>query len=86
MKASGEISVFSVNKEQWSTDAYLSLPVDVLGREYYAMTYITDAELLVVGTEDNTTVKITWPTGASPISVQFEGVMYRYAKHRFKID
>ena len=84
MKASGEISVFSVNKERWSTDAYLSLPVDVLGREYYAMTYITDAELLVVGTEDNTTVKITWPTGASPISVQFEGVMYRYAKHDLK--
>ena len=86
MKASGEISVFSSNKELSSIDAYLSLPVDVLGREYYAMTYITDAELLVVGTEDNTTVNITWPTGASPIRVQFEGVMYRYAKHRFKID
>ena len=86
MKASGEISVYCVNKEQKSTDAYISLPVDVLGREYYAITYITDAELLVVGTEDNTTVNITWPTGAGPTKVQFKGVTYRYAKHRLNID
>ena len=76
--ATGEISVYSVNKELKSTDAYISLPVDVLGTEYYAITYIAEAELLVVGTQDNTTVNIMWPTGAGPTNVELDGVTYRY--------
>ena len=39
IRSNEEISVYSVNKEPKSTDAYISLPVDVLGTEYYAMTY-----------------------------------------------
>lgn len=31
-----DISVYAVNKEQYSADAFLALPIDVLGKEYYA--------------------------------------------------
>lgn len=31
-----DIAVYSVNKEQYSADAFLALPIDVLGKEYYA--------------------------------------------------
>jgi len=49
--------------------ATLVLPTATLGREYYAITYPPDqssqyAELMVVATEDNTTVEIT-PTAAT---------------------
>ena len=78
VRASREVSVYSVNKEQKSTDAYISLPVDVLGREYYAMTYVDEAEVMVVGTEDDTTVNITWPSHAAPTKLKFNGTTYRW--------
>ena len=74
--ASREVSVYVVNKEAKSTDAYLALPVDVLSTEYYAATYTKDAELMVVATEDATQVSIRWPTGAGPCSVNYGGVTY----------
>ncbi|XP_076472307.1 uncharacterized protein LOC143301799 [Babylonia areolata] len=76
VQATQEVSVYSVNKEPKSTDAYVSLPVDVLGQEYYAMTYTRDAELLVVGTQDNTQVSIEWPTSAGPCSIAYGGTTY----------
>ena len=30
-----DIAVYAVNKEQYSADAFLALPIDVLGKEYY---------------------------------------------------
>ena len=81
VQATKEVSVYSVNKEPKSTDAYISLPVDVLGTEYYALTYTRDAELLVVGTEDNTQVSIKWPTNAGPVSVHYGGTTYGYVSN-----
>ena len=30
-----DISVYGVNKELYSADAFLALPIDVLGKQYY---------------------------------------------------
>ena len=30
-----DIAVYAVNKEQYSADAFLAFPIDVLGKEYY---------------------------------------------------
>lgn len=34
--ADADIVVYGVNKELYSADAFLALPLDVLGRKYYA--------------------------------------------------
>ena len=31
-----DIAVYALNKERFSSDAFLVLPIDVLGKEYYA--------------------------------------------------
>lgn len=33
--ASEDIVVYGINKQTWSTDGFLALPVDVVGTEYY---------------------------------------------------
>ena len=81
VQATQEVSVYSVNKEPKSTDAYISLPVDVLGTEYYAVTYTKDAELLVVATQDSTQVSIRWPDQCSSCAVAYGGTTYRYVRH-----
>ena len=39
MTASDEVTVFAVSKSPGFTDGYLALPTNVLGYEYYVMTY-----------------------------------------------
>ncbi|XP_060071250.1 uncharacterized protein LOC132551155 [Ylistrum balloti] len=59
--ADEEVVIYGVNKETYSCDAFLGLPTDVLGTEYYAITYYPPSrqcELLVVGVNDSTTVNI----------------------------
>ena len=34
-----EITVYCVNKERYTTDAYVAYPTHVVGDEYFAMTY-----------------------------------------------
>ncbi|XP_076472736.1 SCO-spondin-like isoform X3 [Babylonia areolata] len=74
IQATEEVSVYGVNLEPHSTDAYVALPVDVLGKEYYALTYENDAELMVIATEDGTDVSITWPKLAG--TLPYNGVDY----------
>ncbi|KAK7098754.1 IgGFc-binding protein-like isoform X2 [Littorina saxatilis] len=78
--ATDEISVYSVNKEHKSTDAYISLPADVLGTEYYAITYLNKPVLLVVATEDDTQINITCPRTSLACRIDFEGVAYNRGK------
>lgn len=62
--ADDDVVIYAVNKEKYSNDAYLGVPVDVLGKEYYAVTYYPPSqqcELLIVGVEDSTTVTIKFP-------------------------
>lgn len=58
--ADDEIAVYGLNRIPATTDAYLALPVDVLGTEYRALGYVNDigfpSQYLVVATENGTTV------------------------------
>ena len=64
LKASDEIKVYGINKERYSTDGFLALPVDILGTEYYSMSYKPAypsherSQILIVGVEDRTRVSI----------------------------
>ena len=63
--ADDDVVIYAVNKEKFSNDAYLGVPVDVLGREYYAVTFYPPSqqcEMLIVGVEDSTSVTIKFPS------------------------
>ncbi|XP_019624498.1 PREDICTED: uncharacterized protein LOC109470157 [Branchiostoma belcheri] len=58
-----EIIVYGVNKVSASTDGFLGLPKDVLGKEYFVASYTPyishrPSEFGIFGTEDNTDVEI----------------------------
>lgn len=65
--SSADISVYAMNYDNATFDAALILPTPTLGQEYYVLTmdgldyYGTKypAELMIVATEDNTTIEIT---------------------------
>jgi len=61
--ANDTVTVYGWNHADFSTDAYLSLPTEVLGTEYIILAYdnggvITGTQFAVVGTENSTTVTI----------------------------
>lgn len=62
--ANDEVTVYGLNREYYTTDAFLGLPTDVLGKDYLLLTYqnvnaVNAAELGIVATQDNTTITIT---------------------------
>ncbi len=60
--ANDEVTVYGLNREQYTTDAYLGLPTDILGTNYINLGYYSNGEgtqVGVVATEDNTTVTFT---------------------------
>jgi gliding motility-associated-like protein len=69
-----DISVYALNARRFSADAAVILPTLALGREYFVAAHMEPAndreegsresELLVVATEDNTTIEITTPVDA----------------------
>lgn len=76
--ADDEVVIYGVNKETYSNDAFLGLPTDVLGTEYYASTWYPPSqqcELMVVGVVDNTQVTFTFPSSLSS-SVSYGGSSY----------
>jgi hypothetical protein len=59
-----EVTVYGMSREQYTTDGFLGLPVDVLGTQYLAMTYPADYDYLlpefaIVSPSDNNTITIT---------------------------
>jgi outer membrane protein W len=42
ISATQEITVFGVNKEQYSTDGFVAFPTDTLGTEYVLITWSAD--------------------------------------------
>ena len=57
---------------------YYYVQVNVLGMEYYVMTYIDDTEIGIVATEDATDVTVTLPGNPdATINVDFNGTTYR---------
>ncbi|HET6512871.1 MAG TPA: T9SS type A sorting domain-containing protein [Candidatus Kapabacteria bacterium] len=61
-----EVAVFGMNHKRFSTDAFMALPVDVLGTEYRVMSYPMShgqgapmpSQFMVIGVEDGTNVTI----------------------------
>jgi hypothetical protein len=78
-----DIAVFGMNHKTWSSDAFMALPVSVLGSEYRTMNYNsspvfgneTASEFWFVATQDATTFEIT-PRAATasgkPKNVKFK--------------
>ena len=65
ISADNNIVVYGVNKAEYSNDAFLGLPLNVLGTDYYTITYSpaqNQTQLMLIGTEDSTTVNIVLPT------------------------
>ncbi len=60
--AEDEVAVYGLNRAQFTTDAYLGLPVDVLGTEYTIQAWGnggSSSEFSVVAAQDGTVVTIT---------------------------
>ncbi|KAJ8316655.1 hypothetical protein KUTeg_005793, partial [Tegillarca granosa] len=77
--ADDEVVIYGVNKETYSNDAFLGLPVDVLGDEYYVACWwppSRQCELLVVGTQDGTSVTITLSQHLGSYYVTYNGKRY----------
>lgn len=57
-----EVSVYAINQRGATTDAYLGLPVDILGTEYLVLAHDSPhggSFIQLVGTQDSTTVTVT---------------------------
>ncbi len=63
--ATTEVTVYVMNAQQFTTDAFLAFPVDAIGKEYYVMAYNRDVDFsiptqsTIVATQNNTTITIT---------------------------
>ncbi|XP_060065523.1 IgGFc-binding protein-like [Ylistrum balloti] len=85
IQATDEIIVYGVNRRADSVDAFLGLPTDVLGGEYYAVSFLPTekrshskhyAQLLVVANFEDTQVQITFPESDDFSNVTFDGNEY----------
>ncbi|XP_071171034.1 SCO-spondin-like [Mytilus edulis] len=79
VSADDEVVIYGVNKQKYSNDAFLGLPVDVLSDEYFAVTYYPPyrkAQLCVVGVSDSTNVEIKLPSCSNCGSVTYNGQKY----------
>lgn len=56
--AEQDIIVYAINKQNYSTDAFLVLPVDTLGQEYYVVSWGERSAFIIVGIEDETQISI----------------------------
>jgi hypothetical protein len=70
--AAGEVTAYGLNRVEFTTDAFLGLPVDILSTKYLNLGWggsqVANEELGVVATADATTVTIT-KVGESPVIV-----------------
>ncbi|CAC5417849.1 Adhesion G protein-coupled receptor B2,Coadhesin,Thrombospondin-1,Mucin-like protein,Hemicentin-1,Adhesion G protein-coupled receptor B3,Thrombospondin-2 [Mytilus coruscus] len=83
VSADDEVVIYGVNKQWYSNDAFLGLPVDVLSDEYFAVTYYPPyrmTQLCVVGVTDSTNVQIKLPSCSNCGSVTYNGKTYSKGK------
>lgn len=63
--ATNEVTVYGMNAQTATTDAYLAFPLDAIGTEYYVLAYFRDfsfalpTQATVLATQNNTNVTIT---------------------------
>jgi hypothetical protein len=67
LTAEDEVTVYGLNQIQYTTDAYLSLPIDVLNVKYFVLAYEgwDSEEFAIVAPYDNTSVEYTIPGDAT---------------------
>jgi RHS repeat-associated protein len=78
--AQNPVVVYGTNERTYTSDAFLALPVNTLGKEYYALTYgntvnfAPSSQIGVVATENNTkiTIKPTVTTGTRQQGVPYQ--------------
>ena len=61
IEASDEIVVYGFNKEPFSNDAFLGIPCDAIGSEYYVTAFLPSffkSEILIVGVSNGTSLQI----------------------------
>ena len=75
VQATEEVTVYCVNKQRYSTDAFIAYPVDALGTEYIAVTWTGKPTLMVTGITDGTNVTLTFPSTYSS-SFYYDGITY----------
>ncbi len=89
--ADDEVTVYGVNLQQFTTDAFLALPVDVLSNEYVSMSYDglaqfaslnLSSQVAIVANADNTLVEIT-PT--ANVGINLAGVPFSISLNRFEV-
>jgi len=80
IQSDNPISVYGLNQRNFSSDAYLALPTNTWGSDYYVMAwsggfiFTTGSQFGVVAEQDNTIITIT-PTaniGANPVGIPYE--------------
>lgn len=77
--ADDEVVAYAVNKVSSSCDAYLALPVDVLGLEYYTVSWFPSSyycQVVVIGVEDATSVSVKLSSHLGTYTVVYEGITY----------
>lgn len=77
--ATAEISVYGFNTAGQSSDAFLALPTDVLGKHYYAITYYPPSrqcQMLVAAVYNSTVVHITLGVALGNNSVYYNKRVY----------
>lgn len=76
--ADHELVIYGLNIMAHSTDAFLALPTDIQGSEYYAVSYTVSQHSLIaaVGIYDNTTVFITLKMDKD-VPFVYQGAVYR---------
>jgi len=98
--ANDEVVVYGLNQRVASTDAFLGLPVDILGTDYIVLCRNESlsarnfsplqgpSEFVVVGTVDNTQVTITpsVSTGARVAGVPYVIALNRFQTYQLKTD
>lgn len=77
--AGADVTVYGLNRVQFTTDAFLGLPTDILGTEYIVLGYenvnvVNATEFGIVAPEDDTTVTIvpSVTTGARTAGVPYD--------------
>ena len=81
IRSEKDIIVVGLNKEKYTTDAFLVLPDKLLGTEYYTAGYenISPDEFAIIATEDNTEVQIALVNGLGNSTVMLsKGEVYQY--------
>lgn len=85
--ADNEVTVYGLNREVATTDAFLALPIDVLNTQYYIMSYantivhnVDSEEFALVPIFDNTTIRFTIPGSVTQTVNLNKGQAYQYLR------